>query len=127
MPKFGTTSKSKLEKVHPILRDICNRVVDEMDISIVYGYRDQEEQNKLFEKGASKLKFPKSAHNREPYSFAVDAIPYPQLWTASKEEFSRMRELFVKHASNVGAEIEPLIIFKDGNGDWAHVELKLAS
>jgi peptidoglycan L-alanyl-D-glutamate endopeptidase CwlK len=51
-------------------------VIKHVDCSIICGYRNEADQNKAFESGASKLKFPRSMHNRMP-SLAVDAIRHP--------------------------------------------------
>jgi peptidoglycan L-alanyl-D-glutamate endopeptidase CwlK len=58
-----------------------------MDITLVSGHRDRQEQDALFEVGASTLRFPDSKHNKTP-SLAVDVQPYPypqdecKLWGA---------------------------------------------
>lgn len=44
------------------------------DIVILCTYRTQEAQNTLFESGATKLRFPKSKHNKLP-SRAIDMAP----------------------------------------------------
>jgi len=46
------------------------------DVSVVYGHRDKKTQDILYHKGYSKLKYPKSKHNKAP-SMAVDVVPYP--------------------------------------------------
>jgi peptidoglycan L-alanyl-D-glutamate endopeptidase CwlK len=55
--------------------------VDELlryvDVSLISGYRDREEQNALFENNLSQLRFPDSKHNRKP-SLAVDLQPSPR-------------------------------------------------
>jgi hypothetical protein len=64
------------------------RVRDEIaDISLLYGYRDRETQNTMFENKLTKLRYPHSKHNRKP-SLAVDFQPHPRpthkpkLWAA---------------------------------------------
>jgi hypothetical protein len=46
------------------------------DISILQGHRGKEEQNKAFDTGRSKLRWPDGNHNKLP-STAVDFQPYP--------------------------------------------------
>jgi peptidoglycan L-alanyl-D-glutamate endopeptidase CwlK len=46
-----------------------------MDCTIICGTRGKAEQNKYFEEGKSKLKWPNSKHNRNP-SLAVDVAPF---------------------------------------------------
>lgn len=79
MPKFSKTSQDRLDTCHEDLQRLFERVVEEYDCSILCGHRGQEEQNRAFEKGLSKLEFPKSKHNRTP-SLAVDVAPYPVDW-----------------------------------------------
>lgn len=50
-----------------------------VDFTLLSGYREQEEQDELFAKGMSKLKYPMSKHNTNP-SMAVDFAPYPIDW-----------------------------------------------
>ena len=58
---------------------IFNTAIRFTDITILEGYRNEEDQNKAFENGFSKLKFPNSKHNVYP-SMAVDALPFPIDW-----------------------------------------------
>jgi len=122
MYRFGTESIQKLSTADVRLRQLANDVLKEMDLTIVYGERNQETQDRLFDEGASKLRFPDSSHNHSP-SLAIDVIPYPSQWKASKEEFTRMRELFNYYAGFRCYKLKPLIIFADGGCDFAHIEL----
>ena len=79
MPLFSTRSRAILETCDPQLRNLFARVVLTFDCTVVSGHRTEEEQNALFHRGASKLKWPHSKHNREP-SLAVDVYPYPIDW-----------------------------------------------
>lgn len=86
-----TWSKNSLKvhrSLHKDLKVLVRRIRDEVtDISLIYGYRDRETQNTLFENSRSKLRYPDSKHNRKP-SLAVDLQPYPfpereeKLWGA---------------------------------------------
>lgn len=75
MPKFSKKSKAQLETCHPLLQKLFNEVIKVYDCTIVQGYRGEEEQNKAYAQGKSKLKYPKSKHNKSP-SMAVDVAPY---------------------------------------------------
>ena len=68
-----------LKTCHPDLITLANEVIKHVDISIIAGHRSKEEQDDLFHKGMSKLKFPESKHNKTP-SEAFDWIPYPVDW-----------------------------------------------
>ena len=71
---------SKSLRVRATLDRRLELMVDElltyMDVSLLYGYRNEREQNTLFGQGASQLRWPKSKHNTYP-SLAVDIQPYP--------------------------------------------------
>ena len=76
MPQFGPSSKRKLLTCHVILQELCQRVVEHRDITILIGHRNEAEQTAAFTKGASTKQWPKSKHNGHP-SMAVDVAPYP--------------------------------------------------
>jgi hypothetical protein len=77
--KFGKTSKKNLNEAHPLLQEIFNEVIQIFNCSVIEGHRTEAEQNKAYERKQSKLKYPKSKHNKVP-SLAVDVIPYPVDW-----------------------------------------------
>tara|TARA_Y100000310_G_C20298581_1_gene630642 strand:- start:66 stop:506 length:441 start_codon:yes stop_codon:yes gene_type:complete len=76
MPKFGENSKKHLNSCHEDLQIIFNAVIVEIDCSVICGHRNEEDQEKAFNKGNSKVHFPKGKHNSNP-STAVDVYPYP--------------------------------------------------
>ena len=86
MPKYSIASRSKLDTCHKDLQHVFNYVIRYFDCTIVEGHRGEEKQNKAFKEGKSKLKYPKSKHNRLP-SMAVDVVPYPIDW----KDHARMR------------------------------------
>ena len=75
MPQFSPTSKDRLKTCHSDLQILFNRVIEEIDCTIVCGHRTEEDQNKAYKSGHSQLKWPNSKHNTEP-SLAVDVAPY---------------------------------------------------
>ena len=75
MYKFGRNSRRIQETLHPDLIALTNRVIKDIDISIIGGYRSPEEQNRLYHMGMTKLKGGDSKHNTDP-SRAVDIAPY---------------------------------------------------
>jgi len=83
MPSFGTTSKERLATCDPILQGLFNEVIKYYDCAIICGHRGEAEQNKAFEEGRSKLKWPNGKHNKFP-SQAVDVMPYPIEWNNVK-------------------------------------------
>ena len=79
MPRFGTRSKQRLATCDERLQKVFNEVIKYIDCSVLEGHRGQERQDKLYEEGKTKLKFPKGRHNMAP-SNAVDVTPYPVDW-----------------------------------------------
>ena len=83
MYKFSETSIKNLEEAHPDLQLLFKTVIKFYDCSVIEGHRGEEEQNRAYYKGHSKLKFPKSKHNKTP-AMAVDVMPYPKDWKNTK-------------------------------------------
>jgi peptidoglycan L-alanyl-D-glutamate endopeptidase CwlK len=79
---------------------LCEEVIKDYDFVVLCGYRSEEEQNKAFKDGFSKLKFPKSKHNTY-LSKAVDLAPYKNGidWNdieSFKQLGARMKEVALK-------------------------------
>jgi len=79
MPRFGKKSKERLNTCDEDLIALFNEVIKYFDCSVLEGYRGKEKQNKYFDEGKSKLKYPEGRHNKKP-SNAVDVVPYPIDW-----------------------------------------------
>ena len=79
MPRFGNKSKSNLATCNKDLQKIFNEVIKYVDCSVLEGSRDEYRQNKLYEEGKTKVRFPMGRHNSNP-SRAVDVTPYPIDW-----------------------------------------------
>ena len=79
MPKFGRRSKERLATCDEKLQKVFNEVIKHVDCSVLEGHRSEERQNKLYEEGKTKVKYPKGRHNASP-SLAVDVAPYPIDW-----------------------------------------------
>ena len=75
MPNFSNISSMRLKTCDHRLQDVFNEVVRTWDCSIICGHRSEEDQNKAYNEGRSKLKYPHSRHNGNP-SKAVDVVPY---------------------------------------------------
>ena len=85
MPKFGRTSRKRLETCHPDLITLFEAVAEEVDCSVICGHRNKEDQDKAVASGHSKAVFPKGKHNASP-SNAIDIAPYPIDWN-DRERF----------------------------------------
>ena len=79
MPKFGKRSKEKLRTCNEKLQKVFNEVIKHVDCSVLEGHRSGERQNKLYDEGKTKVKYPNGRHNANP-SNAVDVTPYPIDW-----------------------------------------------
>ena len=79
MPYFGKTSKKRLSTCDDKLQKLFNEVIKHVDCSVLEGHRSKDRQNKLYEEGKTKVKYPNGRHNRQPSS-AVDVTPYPVDW-----------------------------------------------
>ena len=109
MPRFGRRSKTNLRTAHLDLIRLFDKVIKEYDCSILQGYRNQEEQDRLYYEGRSKLQYPDSKHNSNP-SLAVDVIPYPIDWN-DRERFYHFAGYVKGVASGLGIKIR-------WGGDW---------
>ncbi|MDH5612234.1 MAG: M15 family peptidase [Gammaproteobacteria bacterium] len=94
MPDFGPSSRRKLDTCHPVLQELCQRVVKHHDITILVGHRTETEQTDAFKKGNSTKQWPQSKHNSYP-SMAVDVAPYPipEGWGDLKGQTTKTRDL----------------------------------
>ena len=109
MPRFGGTSKRRLDTSEKDLQLLFNEVIKEFDCSIICGHRGEKAQNEAFERGNSKAKYPKGRHNANP-SRAVDVAPYPIDWS-DRERFTYFAGFVKGVASQMGIDII-------WGGDW---------
>ena len=79
MPRFGRKSKERLVSCDPQLQKVFNEVIKYVDGSVLEGQRGKERQNKFYDEGKSKVRYPDGRHNANP-SLAVDVTPYPVDW-----------------------------------------------
>ena len=79
MPRFGRKSKERLATCDERLQEVFNEVIQFVDCSVLEGHRSQERQDKLYDEGKTKVKYPNGRHNSSP-SRAVDVTPYPVDW-----------------------------------------------
>jgi len=86
MPKFSKISEERLNTCHPLLQTLMREVVKNYDCTILCGHRNKEDQDKAFEGGFSKVKFPNSRHNQMP-SLACDVLPFPIEWSDSRKHY----------------------------------------
>lgn len=123
--RFGRRSLERLSTVHPDLRRICEELIKEMDVAVLCGFRGEREQNSAFIQGKSKLRWPRSKHNRIPAE-AVDLAPYSAGvpggvdWT-NISAFNDMCKRIERIAKELGVKIR---LGRDFSfKDWPHLEL----
>ena len=109
MYKFGPRSRREMTNIHPDLKKVLNEVIKHVDCSVIEGHRSAERQNKLFEEGKTKVKYPNGRHNSNP-SRAVDVVPYPIDWD-DRERF----HLFAGFVIGIAKSME---INLRWGGDW---------
>ena len=109
MYKFGSRSRKQMENIHPDLKKVLNEVIKYVDCSVLEGQRSAERQNKLFEEGRTKVKYPNGRHNANP-SRAVDVVPYPIDWD-DRERFHLFAGFVLGIAKSLGINLR-------WGGDW---------
>ena len=109
MPKFGKRSKNALSSCDERLIKIFNEVIKTVDCSVLEGHRGQSKQDKYYEEGKSKVKYPSGRHNKLP-SMAVDVAPYPIDWD-DREMFHLFAGFVLGIAKSMGINLR-------WGGDW---------
>ena len=127
--KFSKTSLKRLEECHEDLIRLhtvaLNDVRCPFDYGIACGHRSKKEQDKAFNEGKSKLKWPKSKHNKTP-SLATDFYPVVN-GKAEWDDLEPYKALII-HFKTVANELGITI---SCGGDWKkfkdypHIELIL--
>ena len=109
MPRFGRKSKERLASCDPMLQKLFNEVIKHVDCSVLEGHRGEERQNKFYDEGKSKVRYPNGRHNANP-SLAVDVTPYPVDWE-DRERQTLFAGFVVGIARGLGITIR-------WGGDW---------
>jgi peptidoglycan L-alanyl-D-glutamate endopeptidase CwlK len=94
--------RPELQRLFDLARPICIAVY-EFDLFLVCGHRSKEEQDLVFNRGFSKVKWPNSKHNSLP-SEAMDTCPYPIDWN-NLQRFRQMYEILNLVAQENGMKI----------------------
>ena len=108
MPKFSNRSKDKLLTCDQKLQNICNLVINYLDISVISGRRTALEQDSLYERGLSQVRFPLSKHNLSP-SMAIDIMLWnkekPHLRWNDREQMALVAGYMLMAASHLGYKL----------------------
>jgi len=123
MPNFSKRSLTNLSQCHPDLQKIAHEAIKEFDFVVICGHRNKADQEEAFRKGASKVHWPNSMHNKKP-SLAFDAYPYPipkkvADWDTPEylAKFAQMRSVFKAVARRLGINVRTI------GWDKPHLEL----
>ena len=129
MAKFSKSSLDKLKTCDKRLQLVFNEVIKTVDCSVLEGHRGEQRQNKLYDEGKTKLKFPNGRHNASP-SRAVDVVPYPIDWE-DRERFHLFAGFVLGIAKQLGVNLRwggdwNINWFVDDNNfdDFPHFELR---
>ena len=109
MPDFSKKSYNNLVTCHSNIQAVMKKAIEIIDFSVLCGYRDEVEQNRLEEAGKSQVRYPNSKHNIYP-SMAIDIAPYPIDWK-DITRFKNLANLIKQIALMEGVAIE-------WGGDW---------
>lgn len=110
---YDYKSKNILYELHPYLQLVFSTAIKTYPHKLVCGYRGEKLQNEAYDRGASKVKFPKSKHNKKP-SRAVDAAPTPIDYSDDPKNIAR----FYHFAGYVLAVGEMLCVPLRCGVDW---------
>jgi len=109
MPRFSRTSIAQLGTCHGELQRLFGAIVKDFDCAILCGYRGKAEQDRLYHRGLTRVKYPGSKHNRRP-SLAVDVAPFPIDWE-DIERFYYFAGVVIGTARAMGIDVR-------WGGDW---------
>jgi peptidoglycan L-alanyl-D-glutamate endopeptidase CwlK len=135
---FGKSSREKLMTCDPALRAVATRALElsPIDFTIVWGWRDQSQQNRMVAEKKSKTPWPQSKHNTMaeggPCSRAFDFAPMvggqipwldvPLFCVVAGVIFAAAKERNVK--LRWGADWNGNWLTSDQTFmDWGHIEL----
>lgn len=126
MPAFSNNSQAQLLTCHELLIELAEEVVRWWDCSVLEGFRDADKQNRMYETGRSKHRFPFGKHNTYP-SQAFDLAPYgcwgperPNIVWPDRDEATYVKDLatWYRFGGFVhGVAVEMGILVRWG-GDW---------
>jgi peptidoglycan L-alanyl-D-glutamate endopeptidase CwlK len=120
MPSYSAISLRNLKDVEPTLQRVFKDVLNlGFDHRVICGHRNKQDQDAAFASKNSKLKWPKSKHNKLP-SLAVDAVPYPIQWHAKDK---RIQDLYNRRMALFAGVVIAVARLKYGldirwGGDW---------
>lgn len=119
--KFSERSRSNLRGVHALGIELANRMADEIDFTVISGYRTPEEQLELVAKGTG-IDPAKSYHTKSPAQ-AFDFIPHPFKGWNDLESFYKVARVAKRVADEMGLRIVSGAI--DWQYDEGHIQFEI--
>lgn len=130
---FGKRSKKKLKNVNEVVKRVCKRALAEstVDFSVIDGFRTQEQQKEMYDKGVSELDGTNKISDHQT-GMAIDVIPVlkdKNIWdTEDLEVRSAWLEVgraMMRAARLEGVQAEWGITYNiSGGRDWPHFSIK---
>lgn len=94
MANFGKGSTRHLNQLCEPLQKVNKAAIKYYDYSIVDSHRNKIRQNKYFDQGVSKVRWPDSSHNSKPAE-AFDAYPYHPIFRSLTEAPSVVKRIII--------------------------------
>jgi len=91
---FSKRSRENLSTCHQDLQAVAMYAIKYVDFTVIEGHRGKEAQNRAFDEGYSKVKFPHGKHNKKP-SDAFDFIPHPFKGWDDHEGFAKIGNMML--------------------------------
>lgn len=117
MPSFGERSNKALDSCDYRLKKIADRAILFFDFSVLEGHRNKQDQDKAFNTGKSKIRWPNGKHNKLP-SQAFDLAPHPIDFSNRAKAIARfylLAGIIMKTADEFGIKLR---WGGDWDGDW---------
>lgn len=109
MPRFSNRSMDALKTCDLRLQEVLTEAIKHIDFMVLEGHRGKEAQDKAFNGGFSKVRWPNGKHNTFP-SKAVDIVPWPIDWNDT-ERFVLFAGFIMGIAAMKGIQLR-------WGGDW---------
>lgn len=110
MPKFSAASEAQLATCDERLQRVARAAILVVDFAVVQGHRGEAEQNKAYDEGKSKKRWPDSTHNPQP-SRALDFVPASPVTWIDRERFAYVAGVIVATGAAMGIPLR-------WGGDW---------
>jgi len=105
----GTQSYRRLATCRTALQSLVLAAAEDYELMVLCGHRGEADQNKAFDTGKSKVRWPNGRHNSLP-SRAVDLAPWPLDW----EDLGRF-DAMGRHVLEVAKRLQIPVIW---GGNW---------